>query len=537
MIPRVVCVEDLLPGSITLARAASNKPLYRRLGLAVIIAALVFAVGLPGFAQMPQLKRPQEETEEKPPIPKPVKKVKGPRAVALLQTTSSGKTTLIPVAILVDGKFYDASEYKADPVPMALASGTIYEVERTGSSQGLFTVNTALHSKAPGSPHPWVGQGSFLANGTQAATNTRKAEDVPRGINDSGGDAPPRLTRGSSAPASNSSHPAGSASSDAKTQPPNSSDKTSGSPNGSNTTPSATGSSDSAPKTTSVSNSTPDTKQKSTQENSSTQAQQTQSSSAKPNDESKPSAESQGDSNYYRPTLRRGKPTSGAPPEVEDEPSSAKPASTENATAANTSPPQLVPAISDEGGPDPRSYKFFWKPGEEEERRDQMQALAGSEVQAYVAALQKNRISGQPATAKKPAPPKAPSKPVQPQFENIHFQGFDVWSNNQPVMVFTAEAHMPAVAGSTSLPGTYNVTLVARTDIYGDLRKIYSGVTDRFHLDVTPKLELIDVVDADGDGRGELLFNETTDTGSGYVIYRATADKLWKLFDSLGGGA
>ena len=75
--------------------------------------------------------------------------------------------------------------------------------------------------------------------------------------------------------------------------------------------------------------------------------------------------------------------------------------------------------------------------------------------------------------------------------------------------------------------------LVAKTDIYGNLRKLFSGITDKFHLDVTPRLELIDVVDADGDGRGELLFRESSDAGSGYLIYRATADKLWKMFDSL----
>ena len=88
---------------------------------------------------------------------------------------------------------------------------------------------------------------------------------------------------------------------------------------------------------------------------------------------------------------------------------------------------------------------------------------------------------------------------------------------------------MPAAAGAGE---AYSVTLVARTDIYGDLRKLYAGVTDKFHLDVTPRLELIDVVDADGDGRGELFFRETTDAGGGYLIYRATADKLWKMFDS-----
>jgi hypothetical protein len=75
--------------------------------------------------------------------------------------------------------------------------------------------------------------------------------------------------------------------------------------------------------------------------------------------------------------------------------------------------------------------------------------------------------------------------------------------------------------------------LVARTDIYSNLHKLYLGITDKYHLDLTPRLELIDAVDADGDGRGELLFQETTDAGNGYVIYRATADTLWKMFDSL----
>jgi hypothetical protein len=76
----------------------------------------------------------------------------------------------------------------------------------------------------------------------------------------------------------------------------------------------------------------------------------------------------------------------------------------------------------------------------------------------------------------------------------------------------------------------YFVTLVEKVDIYGDLRKLNATVTDTRHLDQIPRLELIDAVDADGDGRGELLFRQVSDTGSAWAIYRAGADQLFPLF-------
>jgi hypothetical protein len=203
-------------------------------------------------------------------------------------------------------------------------------------------------------------------------------------------------------------------------------------------------------------------------------------------------------------------------------------------------PIKFIPAISDDGGPEPKSYKFYWKTGEEDERRNQMLALAADELRAYTTTLAKNSIPAKPAPAKaapakSAAQRKTATKPAAPTFENVQFNAFDVWGNNQPVMILTAEAHPAVAPGSTTAPETYSITLVARADIYGNLRKVYAGVTDKFHLDVTPRLELIDAVDADGDGRGELLFRQTTDNGSGYVIYRPTADKLWKMFESVGG--
>jgi hypothetical protein len=507
----------------------------------VVLAFFILATPRSVAQDKPQLKRPSNDLPEiKPEETKKAKKVKGPRAVGLLQLSSGGKGTLIPIAILVDGKFYDASSYKADPVPMALDVGTVYEVEQGGDSQGLFTVNGALHSKAAGSQNPWVGAGAYLPNGTEAAKSTRKAENVPVGLDNSDSDAPPRLTRGGESKAGAAANPSpGSASSptagagsaektgsEAPAQPPTRS--SAGAPNGQGT-PKPAGSSD------------PDKPgDKSAKEPTGAEAPPgAGSESSAGQSSSGPTPPGQSGKDYYRPTLRRGKPTQSAPEEQEPEAKVAKvgpPAAAGTAVtgAVVTGAVQLIPAISDAGGPDPRSYKFFWKTGEEEDRRKEMLALAGNEVQAYANALARNRIPAKPVPKATAGVHKTVAKPVQPVFENVQFQAFDVWGNSQPVMVLSAEAHMPTGPGDGAAGESFSITLVARTDIYGSLRKMYAGVTDKFHLDVTPRLELIDVVDADGDGRGELLFRETTDAGSAYVIYRATADKLWKMYDSRG---
>jgi hypothetical protein len=495
---------------------SSIEFLYRRLRFAAMFAALA---GLFGWAvlsvaqEKPQMKRPRDTIDEKPAQPKK-KNVKGPRAIGVLELTSGGKGMLIPIAILIDGRFYDAGAYKADPVPMALESGTVYEAEQAGDSQGLFTVIGALHSKSGGSANPWMGTGSFLPHGSEVAKTTHKAEDVPVGL-DNSDEPPPRLTKKNVVPPN--SPPTGAADTPASPTPTGTSSGQSGakssSPTASDTSPDKSAAAD-KPATASTGAHTPE--------------------GGKSKDSSQSPAEPSGE--YYRPALRRGKPTQSAP---EEKPvaktSAAKGGKAESAGEVKTSggeAVQLVPAISDASGPDPRSYKFFWKTGEEEEKRNLMLALAAREVRAYVAQQANNQIPAKPAAAKA-AGRKTAAKPADPVFEKLQFHGYDVWVNNQPVMILTAEAHFPPVAGAVTAPETYSIALVARTDIYGDLRKLYSGVTDKFHLDVTPQLDFIDAVDADGDGRGELLFHETSDTGSGYVIYRATADKLWKMFDSL----
>ena len=99
--------------------------------------------------------------------------------MGLLQLAPNGKAHLIPITILYDGEFYDASAYKAAPVPMALESGTVYEAVGTGVSQGLFTVSSALHGN-----NTWIGEGTWqsavdLAAAAALAAKKKEARSKP----------------------------------------------------------------------------------------------------------------------------------------------------------------------------------------------------------------------------------------------------------------------------------------------------------------------------------------------------------------------
>ena len=358
---------------------------------------------------------------------------KGPRAVGLLQLFPNGKAHLIPVAITVDGKFFDAASYKGSPVPIALDFGVVYEGLRGGVSQGLFTITQ------PGrAGQLWMAEGTWLPKGTKAPEKGKKYE-TPK-IEDK--DAPPRLHRGDAKPPEKPAAPAPKPKESSKAQEP-------------------------------------------------------------------PPFE---DPN--RPVLRRGKPDPATRRELvknfEEEAKVDKDA---------MKLVQMIPAISDAAGPDPRPYTFELRPGEEAGYRTKILALAAAEFAKANAAP--------PEIPNPKARKTAARKPAAPTFDDVHLRIFDLTNSNDPVLILSARAR-PTAAGSTD---GEEITLVARVTLDGDLRRLFFSRTDARHLDVDPRLELIDAVDADGDGRGELLFRRIFDTGSSYAIYRATADQLRPLYE------
>jgi len=200
---------------------------------------------------------------------------------------------------------------------------------------------------------------------------------------------------------------------------------------------------------------------------------------------------------------------------------------------------QRIPAISDANGPEPQAYTYDLKPEEERQLRTKMLALAADAIRARAQQLAAEMAG--PAEPVRPSPrhhQRTAAKPIQPDFENVQFRVFDLSNSNEPVLVLTANARLPqSSTARAKLPPDlpYMIALVARQDSNGDLHKALVNVTDSQHLDVVPRLELIDAVDADGDGRGELLFRQISDSGSGFVVYRVIGDQLYALFQGASG--
>jgi hypothetical protein len=344
---------------------------------------------------------------------------------------------LTPVAILVEGRFYDANLYEAQPEPLAVDSGVVYDVLKSGDPIGAFTVGGVREKD-----DVWYGTGLFESKGAMTAQVTKSGAKTSRSgqtvaaSGRSNSDAPedrPRLRRGTPPP------PAPKAQTDAVL--------------------------------------------------------------------------STIDRDPERPTLRRH-----TADEIKAQQSS------ESAPPAAFVPPEthMLAAISDAGGPEPHSLIPHYKTGELLQVREDMEKLVRSE-------LEKQRK--QPETPKKTTTrqqhPRASAAAPQLELTNPKFGVFDVNGNNAPIVIYSA---------TTMLDGTKKyITVAAWEEIDQSLRKVFSQTTDDAHLDVYPRLEIIDAVDARGNARGELLFRAFGDQGNRFVLYHPGPDSLDLLFDSAKG--
>jgi hypothetical protein len=432
---------------------------------------------------------------------------KGPRALGLIQLSPKGKARLTPIAIMMDGKFYDAGSYKAAPVPMALDFGIVYEGFRSGVSQGVFTITQ------PGQlNHVWIAEGTWLPAGMKAPEKSKKYSTPV--IEDK--DAPPVLHRHSDKADSDSGSNKDKSEKDKKDKSEKD-EKDQQKPATAPTPPEVA-------------------KPPATPEPAKTSASASASTST--------SASNEPIEDPNRPRLRRGKPDSSArrePFATFDPLTDTAPSATSSGTgklagktATNSAAPSpqftFIPAISDAGGPDPRPYTYDMKPAEEASYRGKMLALAATQLRTQASTASKKTAPAQKTASARKSAGKSAGKLSTPALDDVSLRIFDLSNSNEPVLVLSARTR-PAEGATESFEEPKEITLIARTNLEGELKKLFFSQTDSRHLDVSPRMELIDAVDADGDGRGELLFRRTSDGGSAYAIYRVTSDHLWPLFE------
>ena len=126
-------------------------------------------------------------------------------------------------------------------------------------------------------------------------------------------------------------------------------------------------------------------------------------------------------------------------------------------------------------------------------------------------------------TAKAAAPPAPPAALADEQF-----RVFELAYGSGATLVLTAHTDSP-------LPSQKFVTVIAQPDLYGNVLVLFKSVTDYAHLDETPRMRLVDAVDALADNRAELLFELRGDNSRQFALYRVYRGTAEKLFVSGGG--
>jgi hypothetical protein len=471
------------------------------------------------------------------------------RAISVLEWTGeAGKpktSRLVPVAVLDGGQLQDGGIYLARPQPLALAGEVEYELQQDGKPIGLFDIkNTGQEQGA------WVGYGTWKP--MPAAQPKPSAKELARtAIDDDAQSDQPVLHRKHHADETNDGAGTG------------------GSANGSGND---SGTGGAAPA------SDPDrpTLHKKTSTESSADTKADASSNAGPGTASQAKTSSsqapESTSDSDRPTLHKrtgdsdssgsGSGSASAPSDDPDRPVLKK--------ARKKQPEDVghVDALPDAGDPDRPRLKRGKSSGGNLDvvpslmglPPDLQQAVAVSDVKTRAAhpwdytwsdpndeAAMKSALEDiarkalglnpPPATPKKtstnvqktahksakPAPPPEPAPLIDERF-----RVFELAYGSGATMVLTAHTDGP-------LDRQKFVTLIAQPDLYGNVLVLLKNVTDGAHLDETPRMRLVDAVDAMADNRGELLFELRGATQRQFALYRVLRGQAEKLFVS--GGA
>ena len=434
------------------------------------------------------------------------------RAVGVLEWTGDEAkpkaSRLVPVSVYDGAELQDGGIYLARPAPLALGSEVEYELKDNGKTVGFFDIDNA--GQVQGS---WVGFGVWkplpkpkpLAHTTPAASKEVWADDAQS-------DRPVLHRKAHSGDSSGADSDKGGSG----------------------------GSGGSAPD--------PDRptlhKKDSSDSGSVIQVQRRDSSPA--SDPDRPtlhkktsdddSASSSAPSDPDRPILKKkGKSTedvayvdSVKTPSDPDRPMLHRGKSSEDGLGVAPTllglPPDMrqVVAVSDAKSRPEHLWTYSWaSPDDEAKMKANLEDLARKALGLAAPATPPAPVHKTAASLKKkvsPPPPPTPAPLLDEQF-----RVFELAYGSGATMVLSA--HTDGTGAKEKF-----VTLVAQPDLYGNVLVLVKNVTDAAHLDDTPRMRLVDAVDAMADNRGELLFELRGETQRQFALYRVLRGQADRLF-------
>jgi hypothetical protein len=547
-------LERLLAG----AHQKSRSP--RRI---FVLLALGAGLTLSASAQYPGRVDPNKSA------PEPVL-----RSTAVLEYTGDYTkpiaSRLIPVAVWDGERYQPGGLYMAQPMPLAVESGTQYELFDAGASRGLFDVKAAANVSGS-----WIAIGNYQKPVPPKVAKLRASKNLPQmmhdGVPDDG--KPHFAHRPADSPTSSGSSTSGSTPSGNTTSgsaaPATDSDKptlhrrtdtsssTSGSGSDTQTGSGSTSASSSAPPVDpdrpTLHRKTDDTATAQTGSASQTGSDSGKASSSAPDvDPDRPtlhrhstaanssdngapvSATTEVDPD--RPRLKRGRP--------EDLESLDVPSTVEIAKlSGNPENLKLMAAVSDIKTRVPHSFVYSWSDPDDMKKAQAAledtarNLLSGKPLQPQIAGTTAGKTAAAKTTAAKPVPAAAkPSttshathktaakSPTAPPLElkDEQFKAYELSFGSGATLVFSAS--------SGEGDAVKYATIIAQPDFNGTPQVIWKQVTSGGQLDVTPRMQLVDAVDTDADNRAELIFELAGKTDRQFAIYRVADHSVQQVF-------
>lgn len=504
-------------------------------------------LALPLSAQMHHVDKPKQVT----------------RAVGVYEWTGEmakpDAARLIPVSIFINGHFEDAGVFLAHPIPLAVETGNVYNIQHAGDIIGSVDLDFArnvVDKRSTGDDNPlgaWYGYGRFIPlPATPPPAKLTQHAAAPATIVGSDDDSRPHFVPSRNPSDNSSANPPAKGSSSGSATTPDDPDRPHMNRRTSDSTPadnapvsSGTNSQGTATQDTgTVPDADPDRPtlgHRNVPDDSKKQKKQKDSGSGSGVEAMPTSLNNDPD----RPQVHRGKVNSETPPPQL------------NGTPANLH--QAI-AVSDAANNPTHVFNRDWEALTERAATiAAMQKLADPVARQYLTA---NHLEAAPVTASTPtssgpklntAPPTA-SKPATASkstaaskpattthpatthhatgasaapapliFQDEQISGYTLSYGGLPTFVYSA-------ALVTTVGPPVRVTIVAQRLPSGELQTSLTSVTDEAHLDRTPWMRLVDAVDPDDSHRASLLFELRAKSTRQFALYSLTSAQAQQTF-------